>query len=394
MTEKYQTRIGRKALSALAFTLILLTLEGSSSALMHQGSGSRIEKRLFGKLADGTAVDLYTLTNKNGLVAEITNYGGTVVRLKTPDAEGKLGDVVLGYDTPQEYESGTSYFGALIGRFANRIAGGKFTLNGVDYQLAKNNDGNHLHGGIRGFDKVVWQAQELRRPDGVALRLTYLSRDGEESYPGNLSVTAIYVLTNKNELRVDYTANTDKDTIVNLTHHSYFNLAGKGNVLRHELKLNASRFTPVDATLIPTGELKTVRGTPFDFTRSTTIGSRIGQVDEQLTRGRGYDHNFVLDKGGKQLSLAAVVFEPTSRRQMEVWTTEPGMQFYSGNFLDGVRGKGDDVYNQRDGFCLEAQHYPDSPNRPEFPSTVLKPGKQYRQTTIYRFLVRGVQKQP
>jgi aldose 1-epimerase len=361
-----------------------------------QKEKARIDKRAFGKLEDGTPVDLYTLKNRNGLQVEITNYGGAVVTIRTPDRRGRMGDIALGYDDLRGYLADTAYFGALIGRYANRIAGGKFTLNGVEYQLAQNNGVNHLHGGVRGFNKVVWQAREMDHADGVALELTYLSKDKEEAYPGNLTVTATYVLSNANELRIEYTATTDKETVVNLTHHSYFNLAGPGmgDVLRHEVKLNADKFTPVDETLIPTGELKAVKGTPFDFSRATAIGSRINQADDQLVLGKGYDHNFVLNKQGQELSLAANVYEPSSGRVLEMWTTEPGMQLYTGNFLDGVRGKAGKVYHRRGGFCLEAQHFPDSPNKPAFPSTVLKPGERYTQTTVYKFMVRGVKEKP
>ena len=361
-----------------------------------QKAEARINKRPFGKLPDGTTVDIYTLKNRNGLQVEIINYGGAVVSIRTPDRRGRMADIALGYDDLRGYLSDTAYFGALIGRYANRIAGGKFSLNGVEYQLAKNNGPNHLHGGVRGFNKVVWQARGGPRPDGVGLDLTYLSKDTEEGYPGNLTVDVGYVLSDTNELRIEYRATTDKDTVINLTHHSYFNLAGAGagDVLRHEVKLNADRFTPVDETLIPTGELKAVKGTPFDFSRATTIGSRINQTDEQLVLGKGYDHNFVLNKTGQELSLAATVYEPTSGRVLEMWTTEPGMQLYTGNFLDKVRGKAGKLYKHRGGFCLEAQHFPDSPNKPAFPSTVLKPGERYTQTTVYKFLVRGAKEKP
>ncbi len=360
------------------------------SAIGDSQPQNRIQKRVFGKLADGATIDIYTLTNRNGLQAQISSYGGAVVALKTPDNRGRMADIVLGYDQPQGYEKDTSYFGALIGRYANRIAGGKFSLNGVEYQLAQNNGENHLHGGERGFDKVVWQVQEVSRSEGPALQLSYHSKDGEENYPGNLQVDVVYILTNEDELRIEYTATTDKETIVNLTHHSYFNLAGAGtgNILSHQLTIYADRFTPVNETLIPTGELKQVKGTPFDFTVPTPIGKRINEPDEQLRLGRGYDHNFVLNKGSDELSLAAEVYEARSGRVLQMWTTEPGMQFYTGNFLDGVRGKARKVYNQRDGFCLEAQHFPDSPNRPAFPTTVLKPNEKYTQTTVYKFSVK------
>jgi len=363
---------------------------------MIQNVTARIDKRVFGRLADGTAIDIYTLRNKNGIEARITPYGGTVVSLKTPDRRGRMADIVLGYDNPAGYENDQSYFGALIGRYANRIAGGRFFLEGAEYKLARNNGANHLHGGVRGFNKVLWQARESRRPDGVALELSYRSRDGEEGYPGNLNVNAVYILTDADELRIEYSASTDKTTVVNLTHHSYFNLAGagSGNVLDHELKINADRFIPVDTTLIPTGELKSVDGTSFDFRSATKIGSRIDQADEQLRVGKGYDHSYVLNKKGSELSLAAEAYEPGSERTVQLWTTEPAIQFYSGNFLDGVKGKNNSIYNIRDGFCLEAQHFPDSPNHPAFPSTVLKPGEQYKQTTVYRFTVRKAEKKP
>ncbi len=368
----------------------------ASLAEMTREGAARIERRPFGKLANGGAVELYTLTNKAGVQVQITNYGGAVVSVRTPDRRGVMDDIVLGYDTAQGYEADTAYFGALVGRYANRIAKGRFNLNGVDYQLAQNNGVNHLHGGVRGFNKVIWTARESRTSDGVALELSYLSKDGEEAYPGNLQVTATYVLTDANELRIEYTAKTDKETIVNLTHHSYFNLegAGSGDVLRHEMKINADRFTPVDSTLIPTGELRAVKGTPLDFTRSTPIGARINASDDQLVLGKGYDHNFVLNKKGKSLTLAATVYEPVSGRVVEMWTTEPGMQFYSGNFLDNVLGKAGKTYKHRGGFCLEAQHFPDSPNHSAFPSTVLKPNERYTQTTVYKFAVKGAGQQP
>ncbi len=347
-----------------------------------------IERQAFGKTADGAPIDLYTLTNDKGVEVRIMTYGGIVVSLQVPDRDGKLADVVLGYDNLEGYLRDNPYFGALIGRYGNRIAEGRFTLNGTSYQLAQNNGENHLHGGVVGFDKRIWKAKGVTSKDDVGLQLTYLSHDGEEGYPGNLSVTVVYMLTNNNELRIDYAAITDMDTIVNLTQHSYFNLAGAGtgNILSHELMLNADRFTPVDKGLIPTGELRSVRGTPMDFTKLTSIGARIDQQDEQLRFGLGYDHNWVLSNGGGKLALAARVIEPISGRVMEVYTTEPGIQFYSGNFLDGsIVGKGGEVYAHRYGFCLEAQHFPDSPNKPHFPSVVLHPGEKYRQTTIYKF---------
>jgi aldose 1-epimerase len=350
---------------------------------------SRIEKRAFGKTADGAAVDLYTLTNANGVEAGITNYGGIVVSLKTPDRSGKLSDIVLGYDALDGYLAKTPYFGSIVGRYGNRIAKGRFKLDGKEYKLAVNNGENHLHGGLKGFDKVVWEAQELQSDGGVGLQLRYLSKDGEEGYPGNLSTTVVYTLTNDNELKIQYSATTDKKTVVNLTNHTYFNLAGAGDILQHELTIFADRFTPVDKNLIPTGELKSVKGTPLDFTQSTAIGARIAQPDEQLKLAGGYDHNFALNHDPGSLALAARVYEPTTGRVLEAYTTEPGTQFYTGNFLDGsITGKGGQVYQKRSGFCLETQHFPDSPNQPNFPSTALEPGKKYETTTVYKFSTR------
>jgi len=348
-----------------------------------------VTKKPFGQMADGTPVDLYTLTNANGLQAKITTYGGAVVSLVVPDRGGKLADVVLGLETLEEYVEKSPYFGCIAGRYANRIAKGKFTLNGVEYTLAQNDGPNHLHGGNRGFDKVVWDAQE-KSGDGAGLGLTYLSRDGEEGYPGNLSVKVTYTLTDDDALRIDYLANTDADTIVNLTNHTYFNLAdgGAGDILGHELMIDADRFTPTDSTSIPTGELRSVAGTPMDFRQLTAIGARIDEDYEQLRFCGGYDHNWVLNSAGGSLALAAMVREPVTGRVMEVHTTEPGIQFYSGNFLDGsITGKGGKVYRKHHGLCLETQHFPDSPNKPNFPSTVLKPGEVYQTTTVYRFTV-------
>ena len=347
-----------------------------------------IEKAVFGKTVDGTSVDLYTLSNNQGMTAKITNYGATVVSLVVPDRDGNPGDVTLGYDSPQEYFSGPCYFGCIAGRYANRIAGGRFSIADQEYVLAQNDDQNHLHGGNRGFDKVVWQANEVVNGDGPGLKLTYLSPDGEEGYPGNLSATVVYTVTAKDQLRIHFSAETDKPTIVNLTHHSYFNLAGAGvgDILDHELMINAERYCPVDATLIPTGELASVRGTPLDFTQTRVIGDRIDQADEQLQIAKGYDHNWVLNKDSEQPCLAARAFERKSGRILEVYTTQPGIQFYSGNFMeDGIAGKAGKIYNHRGGFCLETQHFPDSPNWPDFPSTELKPGSTYEHTTIYQF---------
>jgi len=348
-----------------------------------------MKKEPFGKTEDGQAVDLYTLSNKNGMEAAITNFGGIVVSLKVPDKTGKSDDVVLGYDQLDGYLTNKAYFGAIIGRYGNRIAHGKFVLNGTTYNIPKNDGDNALHGGLKGFNKRVWTAKDVSDAKGQALELTYLSKDGEEGFPGSLSCKVVYTLTDQNELRIDYSATTDKDTVVNLTNHTYFNLAGQGtsDILGHELMIRAERFTPVDATLIPTGELKVVTGTPFDFTKATAIGARINNDDEQLKVGKGYDHNWVLNSGGKGgLSLAAEAHDPKSGRVLQVLTDEPGVQFYSGNFLDGsITGKNGKVYNHRYGFCLETQHFPDSPNQPKFPSTVLKPGQHYKTTTVFKF---------
>ena len=355
---------------------------------MTEKDKTSIKKEPFGTTPDGRQADIYTLTNSRGCEIKITNYGGIVVSLKVPDKNGNIDDIVLGYDNLNDYIEDNPYFGALIGRYGNRIAKGKFTLEGQQYTLATNNNENHLHGGLKGFDKVVWDAKEIKNTDGVGLELEYLSKDGEEGYPGNLSVKVNYFFTNTNHLNIDYFATTDKTTIVNLTHHSYFNLAGAGNgdILNHELMLNADNFTPVDEGLIPTGELRPVKGTPMDFTQSTPIGSRIQQFYRQLVLGKGYDHNWIINDYDGSPKVAARVSEPTSGRVMEVHTTEPGIQFYSGNFLDGSNtGKGGKVYKHRYGFCLETQHFPDSPNKPEFPSVILKPGEQYRHTCIYKF---------
>ncbi|MDP2981850.1 MAG: aldose epimerase family protein [Candidatus Latescibacter sp.] len=348
----------------------------------------KIVKKPFGITPDGIPVDLFTLENFQGVTAKITNYGGIVVSLLALDSRGEKSDIVLGYETLGEYIRNNPYFGCIVGRYANRIAGGRFTLEGKEYILAKNNGENHLHGGMKGFDKVVWKAEDIFPSDGVGIALTYLSPDGEEGYPGNLSVKVRYILTTDNELRIEYSAVTDSATVVNLTHHSYFNLAGaeRGNILNHELLIRAGAFTPIDQTLITTGEIRSVEGTPLDFTRRTPIVARINQNDEQLRYGQGYDHNWVLDNSDGSLSPAAQVVEPESGRTLEVFTTEPGIQFYSGNFLDGsITGKKRKIYNKRDGFCLETQHFPDSVHKPHFPSTVLRPGEEYSQTTVYRF---------
>jgi len=349
-----------------------------------------IEKKPFGSVG-GEKVDLYVMTNANGLKASITNYGGTMVSLEVPDKNGKLGDILLGCDTVDGFTKQTAYLNALIGRYGNRIGKGKFTLDGKTYTLATNNDVNHLHGGLKGFDKVIWAATPFETKKGVGLKLAYQSKDMEEGYPGDLKVEVVYTLTNKDELKIDYTATTDKPTICNLTNHNYYNLTGcKRDILGHELMIKADKFTPVDSGLIPTGELRPVADTVMDFTRPTAVGDRINAADEQIKFGGGYDHNWALNKkkAGK-LTHAATLSDAESGRVMEVWTTEPGVQFYSGNFLDGtIIGKGGIAYKHRWGMCLETQHFPDSPNKPEFSTTVLRPGEVYKTTTIHKFYAR------
>ncbi len=355
----------------------------------------------FGKTKEGSPVEVYTLANKRGVKLRAMTYGATVLSLETPDRQGKSGDIVLGYKTLGQYEKASPYFGSIVGRFGNRIAAGKFTLDGQEYKLALNNGAAgakcSLHGGLRGFDKVVWKAEGLAKDGAQGVRFSYLSKDGEEGYPGNLQVYVTYWLNDKNEWHVDYEMSTDKATPVNLTQHSYFNLQGegRGDILGHELTLNAVKFTPVNAAMIPTGELRAVEGTPLDFGKRTAIGARIDSDDEQVRLGGGYDHNFVLKHSllgglfGKGLSEAATVHEPNSGRFLRILTNEPGIQFYSGNFLDGtLKGKAGAKYPKRSGFCLETQHYPDSPNQPSFPSTILRPGKVLKSTTVFQFGAR------
>jgi aldose 1-epimerase len=342
-----------------------------------------IEKSHFGKLPDGTPVDLYTLTNANGLVAKITTYGTIITKLHVPDRTGEIADVVLGFNTLAPYLKGHPHFGCTTGRVANRIAKGTFVLDGKTYHLAINNGPNHLHGGLKGFDKAVWKAEPQL---AAAVKFSYTSPDGEEGYPGSLQTTVTMTLTDANELRIDYSALTDKPTLVNLTNHSYFNLAAGGDILRHELTINADAVTAVDATLIPTGEIRPIAGTPLDFRTPQTIGSRFS--DLKITPV-GYDDNYVLNGGGKALAFAARVFEPKCGRVMEVLTTQPGVQLYTGNWLDGsLLGKGGVPYRQHSGLCLETQHFPDSINHPNFPSIILRPGQTYRQTTVHKFSTR------
>jgi aldose 1-epimerase len=348
-------------------------------------STCKISQAPFGKTLEGKPVEIYTLQNPNGVEARICNYGGIIVSLKAPDRQGHMDDVVLGYDSLDGYLTNSPYFGAMIGRYGNRIAKGKFNLDDVSYTLAVNNGPNALHGGLKGFDKKVWRAKVIKSQCGPALQLTYRSKDGEEGYPGNLKVTAVYTLMPDNGLRLEYTATTDKDTVLNLTQHSYFNLAGHGDVLGHKVFIDADKFTPVDETLIPTGELRDVEGTPFDFRQPTAIGARIKQDDRQLKFGNGYDHNWVLNHPMGHLDVIAQVSEPTTGRILEVLSTEPGLQFYTGNFLDGSNvGKGGEVYNFRNAFAMEPQHFPNSPNQPDFPPVVLRPGQVYHNTIIFR----------
>jgi aldose 1-epimerase len=370
-------------------TWSLLVVAGMASAALltsctsEQGGAPKlgVDVAPYGKMPDGAAVSLYTLTNGKGMRVKLTSYGAITVSVEVPDKAGKLTDVTVGYDTLDGWLKSTSYFGATVGRYANRIAKGKFTLDGQTYTLATNNGENALHGGIKGFDKVVWNAAPVKAADSVGVKFTYLSKDGEEGYPGNLSVTVVYTLNDKNEFKAEFSATTDKATVVNLAHHTYWNLGGPaaGDILGHLMMINADKYTPVDAGLIPTGELKDVAGTPMDFTTPKTIGERIAQVEG------GYDHNYVL-RAGDPIHLAAKVVDPKSGRIMEIFTDQPGVQFYSGNFLDGtVTGKGGVVYKKHYGFCLETQHFPDSPNKPEFPPVVLKPGETYKHIMIHKF---------
>ena len=344
-----------------------------------------LQQQPYGAAGGGRYADLYTLTNNHGISVTLTNYGGIITAVQTPDRDGQMGDIVLGYDTLDEYVARNPFFGCLVGRFGNRIAGGKFSLKGKDYELALNNGKNHLHGGNVGFDKVLWAAEPFSNPDNVGVKLSYASADGEEGYPGNLTVTVVYTLTDANEFAIDYGATTDQTTILNLTNHTYFNLAGAGDILDHVLQLNADRFTPVDDTLIPTGELRSVAETPLDFRTPTPIGARIDQADDQLRFGQGYDQNFVVNGTPGELRRAALVTEPGSGRTLEVLTTQPGVQFYSGNVLPDLTGKGGAAYKRRYGFCLETQHFPDSPNQPTFPSATLEPGERYAETTVWKF---------
>ncbi len=345
-----------------------------------------IQKEFYGATQSGAPVDIYTLSNDNGVEVKITNYGGIIVSVRTPDRNGAVDEITLGFDTLEAYLGLHPFFGALVGRYANRIRAGKFTLDGKEYRLAVNAGGNHLHGGDKGFDKVVWEAKSASVDDAVSLTLSYLSKDGEENYPGNLAVTVTYTLTNDDELRIDYSAETDRATVLNLTNHAYFNLAQSETILDHVMMINAGAFTVVDDAVIPTGEIRSVEGTPLDFREPTRIGNRIDAGDEQLTFAGGYDHNWVVNGEPGELRLAARVVEPTTGRVLEVHTTQPGIQFYAGNMMPPeIPGRGGQVYKWRGGLCLETQHFPDSPNQPEFPSSVLRPGEKYHEVTVFKF---------
>jgi len=384
---------GTKGLFGLIGLLVMLLAvtgactPGKQPAPETESHETGIKRSVFGKMPDGQEVHLYTLTNANGMQVAITNYGGRIVSILAPDRNGKMADVVLGFDNLQGYLDTHTYFGALIGRYGNRIGGAKFTLDGKVYHLPANNGPNSLHGGTKGFDQRVWTAKEIPG-DEPGLELTYLSKDGEEGYPGDMHVKVVYTLEKDNGLKIDYNATTDKDTVVNLTNHSYFNLAGEGNgnILNTVLWINSDEITPVDATQIPTGKIEKVDGTPFDFRKPTPIGAHINEDNQQLKYGQGYDINYILNRKGPGLELAARAYDPESGRELEVYTTEPGIQFYSGNFLDGtIHGKGGVAYGKRSAFCLETQHYPDSPNHPSFPTTELKPGQTFHQVTVFKF---------
>jgi aldose 1-epimerase len=385
------TDLGALVLTTLVVCASFSGARSASPAGSVRAATASVTRAPFGTTPDGVPVEIFTLTNATGLQVRLAGLGAAIVSIRAPDRAGKLDDIVAGYDGLEGYLTNPPYLGVVVGRYANRIARAQFTLDGQTYKLAANDGPNHLHGGLRGFGKVAWRGEPFTKDAGVGVTFSHTSPDGDEGYPGTLTVRVTYLLTASGVLQVEYWATTDKPTPVNLSQHSYFNLAGDGvrDVLDHEIMINADRYTPVDATLIPTGELAPVTGTPFDFTRPARIGARIGAKDEQLARGRGYDHNFVLNREGPGLVLAASVHEPTTGRTLLVDTTEPGLQFYSGNFLDGsVKGKGGRVYRHRYGFCLETQHFPDSPNRTQFPSTILRPGEEFRSTTVFTFGVR------
>ena len=387
LSPKFAVPVAIVAASALGATSMLAPAVHAAPMAMRSVA---ITQAPFGTLSNGKIATLYTLRNARGSQVQITNYGGIVTAIRVPDKNGVRGDVVLGFDTLQGYVDKSPYFGALVGRYANRIAKGKFTLDGKTYKLATNNGVNHLHGGVKGFDKQLWDAKPMMLASGPALELTLFSPSGENGYPGNVNVRVRYTWQNDDELRISYRAVTDAPTLLNMTNHSYFNLRGAGlsTILDHQVKINADRYTPIDSTSIPLGPLDRVAGTPFDFRSFHSIGERIGEDDTQLKNGQGYDHNFVLRNQTGQLKLGATVREPISGRELRVYTTEPGVQLYTGNFLDGIKGKYGRVYPRRSGFCLEAQHYPDAPNHPSYPTTTLRPGQTYRQTTVFRFSAR------
>jgi aldose 1-epimerase len=372
-------------------SVVMTVAVAAGFGMCSQMPAPKVEKAPFGTV-DGKAVDIYTITNAKGVEMKVTNYGGIVTSLRVPDRNGAMADIVLGFNDVDSYVKGSPYFGCIVGRYGNRIGGAKFTLDGKEYRLAANNGPNSLHGGVKGFDKQVWDANEINRKTLAGVEFTYVSRDGEEGFPGTLTTKVTYTLSNRNEFKITYKATTDKPTICNLTHHSYFNLAGEGSgdILGTEITLKCSKYTPIDSVLIPTGELADVAGTPFDFREPTVIGARVNEDNQQLKFGLGYDHNWAIDrKGQKGLVLAATAFDPASGRCMDVLTTEPGIQMYVGNFLDGtLTGKSGKPYIYRSGFCLETQHYPDSPNKPGWPSVTLKPGKVYKTTTVYKFYTK------
>jgi aldose 1-epimerase len=380
------------SLFLLILLIVVLSNNTSSFATGKKETKGKmgITKEFFGKTDAGESVDLYTLTNNKGMIVKIITYGGILNQIWAPDKYGKFKDVILGFDKLEGYVHGKAFIGALVGRYANRIGKAKFTLDGKEYKLAANNNGNALHGGTIGFNSVVWKGTPLTHSKSVALKLEYLSKDGEEGYPGNMNVVVIYSLNDNNEIEIDYSATCDKKTVVNLTNHAYFNLTGspESDILNQVMMINADKYTPINETLIPTGKLEPIKGTPLDFKNPEPIGTRIDDKFEQIVLAGGYDHNWVLNKEGNALSLAARVFDPLSGRVLEVLTTEPGIQFYSGNFLNGSEtGIGNIQYDKRHGFCLETQHFPDSPNKPEFPSVVLEPGKKYSTKTIFKFSI-------
>jgi aldose 1-epimerase len=397
ITQRPKLAAGAVAIALLAGGMLI---GGTSGAAAPGGSSAKavgahmIEKKSWGKTPKGEEVELYTLRNGKSEVS-IATWGAAVTSLRVPDRNGAIADIVNGFDSLEPYTKENPFFGVVVGRYANRIGQGRFTLDHKEYKLTINNGKNQLHGGPEGFYRKVWKAEEVEAKDGPSLKLTYVSPDGEEGYPGTLTASVTYTLTDDSALRMEYTATTDKPTVVNLTNHAYFNLSGQGegDILGEELMVKAARYTPVDETSIPTGELRSVAGTPFDFRKPTALGARIGAADDQLKIGKGYDHNFVLDGGvTKKPRLVASMHDPKSGRVLEIITTEPGMQLYTGNFLDGtIKGKGGKVYAYRSAFCLETQHYPDSPNHPSFPTTVLKPGKKYQSTTLYRFTTEPAQ---